>query len=792
MSGLFADLTLILDPAWPRPLAWLGVTGVLVAGLVLAALAVWSYLGMRGASWQRVLAVLGLRLLAILVACLVMLRPSLADYAKSVVPSKLIILIDASGSMNINDEFNNQSRWEAAQRILRSPAVEALLRRLQNEQKVEIVYYQGAEDIARFEPGGKALGKRTDMGQWLRALHKAHGGEQNLRGLVILSDGADNGTRYPTLQEAINWKNVPCPIYTFALGSPTTTGKHQDIIVTAIHPDPQVVPVKTKMTVKTMINAPNLAGQSVTVHLLVNDKVVATKPARLTKDQDNEVVVGDYRPEQVGEIKVTVKVDPVEGEVNKANNEMSTYVSVTNEGVSVLWVEGKRRPWEPVFAIRALAGDKRFSVFYTLRANDGRDPKGQEDWFDFNKKHYDVIVIGDISARQFAGGDKAVFGQIANMVKKKGTGLLMLGGQETFANGSGDWKNDPQARRLTKLLPANLDQSDQINNKKLWVLPTAEGLRYTLRLSEGNPLLLWQNKEKPIFEPLDGMALFGTVDPEAKVFAEAEDENGGEPKRPIMAAWNKGTGRAMVFGGDTTWQAWRRNPTAVAAYERFWRQVVLWLANREDASGNTYVTLDTRRVAAGGNNAVGFTVGARGKGGEAAPDAKFEVKVIGPHKEETAVPTAQEGKDRRGYFFRTNEPGEYTVWVKASGKDAKGNDLDERPATAKFLCYAEDLENLRPAADHEFLKKLAASGGGAAYVGGEDKLTEFLEGLLAQPLLPSRARAEVWPDWRVTPVSGEASDQLAALWTSGLLLAFALFVALVSLEWFLRRRWGMV
>jgi hypothetical protein len=246
----------------------------------------------------------------------------------------------------------------------------------------------------------------------------------------------------------------------------------------------------------------------------------------------------------------------------------------------------------------------------------------------------------------------------------------------------------------------------------------------------------------------------------------------------------------MVFGGDTTWKAWRRNPRAVAAYERFWRQVILWLAHREDASGDTYVILDRRRVAAGDNQAVGFTVGARGKGGEAAPDAKFEVKVTGP-KGERKVEPAREGKERRGYY-RPQEPGEYTVWVKASGKDAKGHALDERWAKAKFLCYAEDLENLRPAADHEFLKKLAAAGRGAAYLGGEDKLTEFLEGLLAQPLLPSRARAEVWPDWRVTPVSDAAGDQLAALWTSGLLLALVLFVALVSLEWFLRRRWGMV
>jgi hypothetical protein len=782
MSTLFAALT--LDPAWPWSLPGLGVPTLALAGGCLALLTVWTYLGVRGASWRRVLAVLALRLLALLVACLVVLRPSYADHDKAVLPSKLLLVIDASGSMNINDEFNNQSRWEAALRALKAPAVESLLQRLQREQKVEIVYYQAAEDITKFDPSGKATGKRTDIGQWLRSLYKAHGTEQNLRGLVLLTDGADNGTRYSALQEARLLRGVPCPIYTFALGSPTTTARRNDIAVTAIHPDPPVVPIKNKLTVKATINAGILEGQSVRVQLFVNDKPAAPKrDVRLTKPQDNEVTVGEIRPEQVGEIKVTVKVDPVQDEISTANNEMSTYVTVTNDGLSVLWVEERPRAYEPTFAIRALAGDKRFSVFYTERHKGDRS---SEDWFNFAKKHYNVIVIGDITAEQFTGGDARVVDQIEQMVKEKGTGLLMLGGRNTFANGKGDWTN-PKYDRLTKLLPARLDKSGEVNGR-LRVLPTEKGRAYTLRIAEGNPEHVWLD----VFAPLDGMALFGEVHPDANVFAEAEADAQGGQKRPIMAAWDRGAGRAMVFGGDTTWKAWRRSPEAVAAYERFWRQVILWLAHREDITGDTFVNLDTRRVAAGGNNAVGFTVGAHGKGGEAAPDAKFEVKVLGPHKEETVVQTAREGKEQRGYFYRTNTPGEYTVWVKASGKDVKGNDLDERPATAKFICYAEDLENLRPAADHEFLKKLAAAGGGAAYVGGEDRLAEFLESLLAQPLLPSRARAEVWPDWRVTPVSDAAGDQFAALWASGLLLAFVLFVLLISLEWFLRRRWGMV
>src|SRR5207244_3263292 len=105
--------------------------------------------------------------------------------------------------------------------------------------------------------------------------------------------------------------------------------------------------------------------------------------------------------------------------------------------------------------------------------------------------------------------------------------------------------------------------------------------------------------------------------------------------------------------------------------------------------------------------------------------------------------TAQENNQERGYFWKTDEPGEYTIEVRAFSKD--GTEVPGPPGKAKFLGYAEDLENQRPAADHEFLKKLAAAGGGTAYLAGEDKLVEFLDTLLGQPLLPSRGRAEVWP-----------------------------------------------
>jgi len=54
---------------------------------------------------------------------------------KTIVPSKLLILVDSSKSMNIMDEFGNQTRWASANRILSVPSVTDALKNLTQDNK---------------------------------------------------------------------------------------------------------------------------------------------------------------------------------------------------------------------------------------------------------------------------------------------------------------------------------------------------------------------------------------------------------------------------------------------------------------------------------------------------------------------------------------------------------------------------------------------------------------------------------------------------------------------------------
>jgi uncharacterized membrane protein len=778
-----SDLTLSLDPAWPWSLPGIGLPLLAGVAVLLVALTVWTYLGLRGANLQRIALIVLLRLLALAIALLVVLRPSLAvKYFEGLEPSRLLVVFDASASMNVTDDFSGLSRWANAGRIWSSRSVQQALERLAREQKIEVVIYQGAEDLKPYDPAGPADGRRTDFGTWLHELWQRHHEDIHLRGVILFSDGADNGKRYNALELARQQWRGKSPIYTFGHGTPGDPLDRKDIAVTGIQVSPAPVPIKTKMTVKATVQAPGFAGASVQVGVYMEGSgggpaklMGEAQEKQLTSVKDNEIVLALDAPEDADEYKVTFKVKPLADEASKTNNEISTFVQVTKEGVSVLWVDGKLR-YETTFPVRALVRDRRFRVYQADPPAAGQPASSKVDPYELDRRHYDVIVIGDVDAKRFAQGYPDVFRKIKDLVRDKRVGLLLLGGYDTFADGG--WKETA----LADLLPVRMDKQGQLESPAR-VRPTAEGLRdyafLNLRSGAAENQKLWEKE----FEPLDGMTYLGKPASGATVLAKVDEE-------PVLVAGRSG-GRILAFGGDTTSKAWRRTPQAVAEFDRFWKQLILWLARQDTGGGNLWVEMDGRRLLADGRDTLGFSYGLRGKTGIDLPGAEFSVKVVGPHQEQCRVTTIKEGKGYRGTIGSAPTAGEYRLVITGKGKDSDGSEVKDEKV-ARFLVALEDFEGTSTAADHDFLGRLASESGGSFTPADEQQLLKFLEALKGQVRSESRQKVEHWPDWRRHPASDGWGDQLAALWKSSALACFLLFAGLLCGEWALRRWWGWV
>src|SRR5262249_53168220 len=131
----------------------------------------------------------------------------------------------------------------------------------------------------------------------------------------------------------------------------------------------------------------------------------------------------------------------------------------------------------------------------------------------------------------------------------------------------------------------------------------------------------------------------------------------------------------------------------------------------------------------------------------------------------------------RGGFAETKQPGVYKLVVTGEGIDPSGGKVSGT-ASARVIVYDEDVEMLTAAANPAFLEKLAGAGEGEAR--RVEELASFFAKLAEQPVDLGREKWELRPDWATRDRS------------PFLVLFFLVFTALVSLEWGLRRKWGMV
>ncbi len=237
-----------------------------------------------------------------------------------------------------------------------------------------------------------------------------------------------------------------------------------------------------------------------------------------------------------------------------------------------------------------------------------------------------------------------------------------------------------------------------------------------------------------------------------------------------------GKGRVLALAVDTTY-LWKTSPEGVAAHKRFWQRMIIWLARQEETENAAWIKPGTRRIALFDN--LNFTMGLRNKQGKDIKDGQYTVELVGPNGAKTSIKTTKIGNEDGGTAERVAAPGEYKLVVRGEGKGPEG-EVVTGDASARFLVYDDDSEQMRRAADHEFLRKLAAAGGGQFQ--RAEKLSEAFDKLLAQAETQKRdkPKGKGFPDWRGTEPAAFP------------VLYFILFVAFVCAEWFLRRRWGWV
>lgn len=722
------------------------VTLVVVA-LIIGIAATFTYFFVRGESGGRDrlgLILIRSALLALLAFCL--LRPGLSVPALLDQRGYVAVLIDDSRSMRVQDEDGSTR----AQVVRSTFARDTKLRR-QLEERFHVRYYHFSDRAAAADPDSlNSNGGATDIGGALEyAVNDLAG--LPLAGVVIASDGVDN-TQRDIARSLLPLRAEQVPVFTMAVGR---SSGERDLQVSRVAL-PVSVLKDARVLVDVEIRHTGFSGRDVVVDIQDAGRLLARETVALPRGVDVTNVALAFPATEAGPRQLRVRVRPAAGEKLLTNNERSAFLDVRDGREKILMVEGEPR-FETKFLRRAIADEKHLQLvvlqrtapdkFLRLDVDSAGELAGGFPTTRAELFSYRALVLGSIEASFFTHEQMRM---IAEFVSRRGGGLLMLGGANSF--GEGGWAGTPVAEALPvalergggprKFLPVSLRPTDDGIAHPLVRIDTATQLR-----ARWNAL-----------PQLSTANVVGGPKQGARVLLAANDDDA-----PALTYQHYGRGIAVAFTAQDSWLWQMHHDMAVddQTHEMFWRQLLRYLVQD---------TPDPARVVTPAVAAVGQPLEIAAIIEDSAyvdvAEARVQAIVRAPDGTERSVALAR-AADGSGAFrgaLPVTQPGLHEVTL-----DAMRGETPIRAGRRFINVSGDDIEFFDADARPGTLQRIADETGGRAYTAANiSALPEDIR-LLGQGLTVHERR-DLW--------------DMPAIFIALLLLACA--------EWLYRRRKGLI
>ncbi len=759
-------MRLFVEPVWSWP--WVCIAIAALFGVVL--LTYPQRVKQLSRGWRKVL--IGLRLFSALLLVFLMLRPSLEFSETDKQNSELVVLFDSSRSMQTPDSQGGLTRREAVVKLWQDlqPQIEAL------GKEVDLKLMDFADTLKPITaPGTGAEGEFTAIGRVFDELREQTKSDRVI-GVMLLSDGAQRAAGDNDVDPLLaarrlsEEKGIPINPVVFGTSELSTSGL--DLAVEELILDQPVTFERKVVPVRLRVRLQGAAGRNARVQLMIEDRTGKAlgesgplKPIPISPEAKSitEIRTAEnstamnvdlaFVAEQPGDYKIAAEIVPQEGEVRLNNNRLETLITVRKGGLKVAYFDPLRL--EQKF-IRELNDTSKIQLDtqYLIggkRANPGTlDPKM------FQPGAYDVYLIGDLPASAFQVQGQDLLVQLAQRVRE-GAGLAMLGGVRNF--GAGGYANSP----LAELLPVEMSPDERIApgaapspglGHPVRMLPTRDGERkYLMQLATPQNDQAWR-----MLPEMSGAARILPKSGAVEVLAESEQ------LEPLMIAADTGKGRVLAIAVYETWK-WHLHGFT-AEHQRFWQQVMLWLARKEfDTDQPVWARVEPRNFPPLAR--IPIEVGAQDAEGNPIMDALFDVELLRPDGKTEKVTPQRAGTGAIAEYRRADEPGDYWVRVSAS---SQGKSLGMSGMT-RFVVDSRDLELDHPASDPTLMAEIATLTGGAVIP--PESLGEYFTTLLKEGIpgeFKRTHRLALWDGWPI----------------------LLLLISVLSLEWALRKWKGLV
>ena len=657
----------------------------------------------------------------------------------------IAVVVDDSRSMGITED--GSTREAQVVKALQSGVITDLQKKFQTRlYRLDggVSQISGVNDLHASAP-------ETHIGDSLKQLAEETS-DLPIGAVVLLSDGSDNsgGIDADTISLL---RNRRIPIHTVGFGREQIA---HDLEINDVALPPRAL-ADSRLAATVTLHQRGYAGQKVTLKVRDGQKILAAQDVTLGPDGSMQTENLLFNVGSAGSKTFQFGIDPLAGEENTANNEVTRLVNVQSDKQRILYIEGEPR-WEYKFIRRAEESDRIVQLVSMLRTTENKiyrqgisDPKELADGFPSKPEDlfgYDGLIIGSVEADYFTPAQQDLIQRFAD---QRGGGVLLLGGRSSLADGG--WGASTMADMLPVVLP---NRKDTFSRDPATAELTPAGAESIIcRLVEDPAKNAERWKKLPYMMDYEDP---GTPKPGAAVLADMIAKG---RKMPLLITQNYGRGRVAVLATGGTWRWQMSQPVGDMTHTFFWQQLLRWLVT--DTPGQVSATMPSQMLFDDGR--VQLSAEVRDKDYAPAPDAQVEAHIVGPQGA-AAVPLEQD-PNTPGLFhgeWTADSPGSYTAEVTATrGDQPLGRDV------LTFQRMDGVAENFHTEQNRDLLEKLSAETGGRYW----------------QPQELSKLPSEI-----TYSEAGITIRQTKDLWSMP--AVFLLILLLCSSEWLLRRKWGVV
>ncbi len=602
------------------------------------------------------------------------------------------------------------------------------------------------------------LGERLSEVILYRSDTQSNATVSDFAAVLLISDGQCNeGMTLP--DAAARYVDKKIPVFAIGVGGPS---EPDDVGILQIEHSQRVYrPDRLLGTI--LMKERMKAGTPYILEVQHTDKTVFSKtvqsldqglrriefdiPAEILMDQTKEIAAPGVTYSALP-IDLQFSVDCKSKEISLENNTYTSSLWGVERKNRVLILD-RRGGWETRYIKNAFARDAAWDSTVSIGRSDfliDPFPSSRASLFEF-----DLIVASYETIRSFTSEQQ---NWISDFVSVSGGGLIVV---------------DNQRQGVSQAMESSIAAFMPIRFADLSAMSRVESLRVS-QSAKNQPAFQIGSAELPseaVWSQLPVPKSFRAVElaAGAESMVELVGTNSNKPIQSLVVTKLFGQGRVLYFAADETWR-WRYE-VADRYHQRFWSQIATWVMRTPFAVNDSFASLDSGGRLYSPADPIVFRARLKKEDSRPLMDAAANIILERNGQRYLSLPLDQE-HDARGFYRTTSGPlpeGRYRVRL-----EVRGMPSDALSVETQFV--------VQPSVDVE-MQTLACNQGAlsqtAKMTGGEflmiDDVTSVSEKL-------KRFR------------TGSIVESQTLLWQS--YPWFATIVVLLSAEWYLRKRAGLI